>query len=416
MGYRQSISAFSCLLLALGTSCEGPDLEPIGSATAIPAPTGPDSGQPFLSTAADGSVLLSWLERLETGHALRFARLRGETWSIPGTIAESESFFVNWADFPSLIELSDGRMAAHWLARSGTGTYAYDVMLSATAPGGIEWMDPIRPHLDGTETEHGFVSLFEHDGSLAAVWLDGRKFADSAGDTGDARNDGHGAATNEMTVRFTTIGRDGPREDLLIDGRSCDCCQTDVAFTSDGPVVVYRDRSESEIRDIVVSRFRDGRWSVPATVHDDGWEIAGCPVNGPAVAAAERDVVVAWYTAAHDNDRVNVAFSDDAAASFGAPFRVDDGNPLGRVDAMLLEDGTAIVTWLERVPDGARVRARRIAPDGRTSHAVEVGGTSAERPSGFPRMARALDRIVFAWTVPGDPAVIEMASAPLPLR
>lgn len=399
-------SRFPILAIAVA-ACSGgapapvAELAPPGPATALDAPSGPDSGQPFLATGRDGSVLLSWLERWDSVDALRWSRLADGRWSDVGTVAESSSFFVNWADFPSILELSDGRLAAHWLARSGTDKFAYDVMVSVSADGGTSWSAPVLPHRDGTETEHGFVSLFEMAGEPAAVWLDGRNGATSEG--------GEGRGGPSMTVRFAAFGVDGAGPEALIDDRSCDCCQTDVALTSEGPVVVYRDRSADEIRDIVTSRLTDGRWTVPEPVHEDGWEIAGCPVNGPAIAARERAVAVAWYTAARDTARVQVAFSADAAGSFGAPIQIDDGDPVGRVDALLLDDGTALVSWLERVPGGGRVRVRRVAADGRVSAAVEVGGTSAARPSGFPRMARSGNEVVFAWTVPGEPAMIRMA-------
>lgn len=400
----------TAFLVAL-QACAAPDqpagVAPIGPVTPFASPAGPGSGEPFLAPAADGSVLLSWLEPDGDGHAFRFARLRGDAWTAPSTIARSATFFVNWADFPSIIELSDGRLGAHWLARSGPGKFSYDVMISTLEPGADVWSDPVRPHIDGTETEHGFASLFELDGRLAAVWLDGRKNAAAA----SADHTGHGS---EMTVRFAALGPDGPGEGLLVDDRSCDCCQTDVAHTADGPVAVYRDRSRAEIRDIVVTRLIDGRWTEAVPVHSDNWEIPGCPVNGPAIAARGRDAAVAWYTAARDTARVQVAFSTDAATSFGRPVRIDAGDPVGRVDALMLDDGTALVTWLERVTDGARVLAVRVAPDGRVSPTVEVGGTSAGRPAGFPRMTRSGERLFFAWTVPGEPAAIHLATARVP--
>jgi len=382
------------------------DLAPPGPVAGLPAPSGPESGQPFLAPARDGSVLLAWLERRDAGHALRWSRLADGAWSEPATIVESPSFFVNWADFPSILELPDGRLAAHWLARSGANKFAYDVLISVSGPDGASWSEPVRPHRDGTATEHGFVSLFELDGEPAAVWLDGRN--------GALETDATEPGSPSMTVRFAAFDGAVPGEESLVDDRSCDCCQTDVALTDDGPVVAYRDRSADEIRDIVVSRLVAGRWSRPAKVHDDGWEIAGCPVNGPAIAARGRDVVVAWYTAARDTARVQVAFSTDAAGRFGPPIRVDDGDPVGRVDALLLDDGTALVSWLERVPGGGQVRVRRVAADSRASAAVDVGGTSADRPSGFPRMARSGSDVVFAWTIPGQPAVIRMARSALP--
>jgi hypothetical protein len=239
---------------------------------------------------------------------------------------------------------------------------------------------------------------------VAAVWLDGRNFTE----------DGHSTA-NEMTLRYTRVGPDGGLgEEQLLDGRICDCCQTAVALTSRGPVVFYRGRSLDEIRDIWMVRQVDGAWSEPEAVHRDGWEIAACPVNGPAAAAEGERVAVAWFTAAHDTARVNVAFSDDAGARFGAPVRVDGGAPLGRVGVQLLPDGSALVSWLERGRDEqARVQVRRVAADGTPGPTQTVAESTGARSSGFPRMVRSGDRVVFAWTAAGEPSRVRVATAAL---
>ena len=92
-------------------------------------PAAAGSGEPNLAVAPDGRVLLSWIEPAgENQHSLRYAaRPKGGAWSKPETIASGSSWFVNWADFPSLATLPDGTLFAHWLAKSGPGTYAYDV-------------------------------------------------------------------------------------------------------------------------------------------------------------------------------------------------------------------------------------------------------------------------------------------------
>ena len=392
---------------------------PLAPPSEFTSPAGGGSGEPFLVPAAGGGVWLSWLERIDSVHALRVARLDGNGWSEPRTIASSSSFFVNWADFPSVFERADGRLVAHWLARSGAGRYAYDVVTAVSSDGGANWTQPVRPHRDGTASEHGFVSLFPMpDGSVGAVWLDGRQTVsghDATTHDTAAAGDGHEATANRaMSLRFTTLAADGvPGEDVLIDERVCDCCQTDVAATEDGAVLVYRDRSTEEVRDIAVRRLVNGEWSEAAPVHADGWVIPGCPVNGPSVSASGRSVVVAWFTAARDTARVNIAFSTDGGATFGPPFRLDEGDPVGRVDVLLLEDGIALVSWLERTADGAQVRARRVSAAGAMSEPTTVASSSAERASGFPRMALAGDHVVFAWTAPGDPAQVRVARAPL---
>jgi hypothetical protein len=106
---------------------------------------------------------------------------------------------------------------------------------------------------------------------------------------------------------------------------------------------------------------------------------------------------------------VNIAFSSDAGASFGPPARIDLGNPIGRVDALMLDDGNALVTWLERGESATHVLARRVTPGGVLSTPTTIGESSDARPSGFPRMALAGDRVVYAWTVPGERARIQVA-------
>jgi hypothetical protein len=380
------------LLLHLLAAC-GPGALAVPEPRELDIPAAAGAGQPFVTRWGDG-VVASWVEPDGTGHALRFARWDGGGWSDARTIARGDDWFVNWADFPSVLALSDLDLAAHWLQRSGPGTYAYDVMLTRSTDGGDSWSAPVRPHRDGTQTEHGFATLFPHDGGVGVVWLDGRMYVGGA----------HGDSTGEMGVRFTTIpatGEAGP--DILLDGRACDCCQTAVALTDGGPVVFYRDRSPDEVRDIAVTRLAGGGWTPPAPVHADGWVIGGCPVNGPAADADGAAVAVAWFTAAGEAPRVQVAFSADGGATFGPPVRVDDGDAVGRVDLLLMPAGRAFVVWLENVPDGAELRGRLVATDGTAGRSRRLAATSAVRASGFPRMARTADDVVLLWTEPGDP-------------
>ena len=90
----------------------------------LPAPAGRGSGQPNLAVAPDGRLYLSWIEPLGEGRfSLRFALKEGEGWSAPRVIAEGANWFVNWADFPSMVALPDGSLAAHWLVKSGSETF-----------------------------------------------------------------------------------------------------------------------------------------------------------------------------------------------------------------------------------------------------------------------------------------------------
>lgn len=382
------------------------------SAAPIPAPAAANSAEPNLATGPDG-IYLTWLERTaEARYALRFARWDGTEWSEPRQVMERTGLFVNWADFPSMAVMADGTLAAHWLQRSGPGPYAYDVRIALSRDGGASWSDDIVPHRDGVQTEHGFVSLFPVGDGLSAVWLDGREMPDGG----------------PMALRSTTISRDGELgEEVVLDPMVCDCCQTGAAVATSGPVVVYRGRTDGEIRDILVTRFADGEWSTPRTVHDDRWMIPGCPVNGPAIAADGDRVVVAWFTGAPDRGagaptradvrrmgeegRVLAAVSLDGGASFAEPVRIDDGEAMGRVGVVMLDHGDALVTWLERTDDAAEIRLRRVGASGQTGPSRALAATAAARASGFPRVARYGDDILFAWTETGETPAVRTAIA-----
>jgi hypothetical protein len=132
-------------------------------------------------------------------------------------------------------------------------------------------------------------------------------------------------------------------------------------------------------------------------------------VNGPALASRGDRVAIAWFTAANNEGRVYAAFSSDGGASFGAPQRVDEGNPEGRVDIVLLEDGSAIVQWIERLEPGAEVRMRRVAAGQEKMPATRVATITSDRASGYPRLVVAGRELVFAWTA----KQVKTAVAPL---
>jgi len=359
----------------------------------LSATIGVGGAEPFLSTGRDGSLLLSWLESNEVAKtaALKVARFSSGRWSAPSVVVSRGDLFVNWADFPSVIEATDRTLFAHWLQKSGSGTYAYDVMLARSRDGGATWSEAARLNDDSVQGEHGFVSLTAHPTNpvVSAVWLDGRNMTEGEG------HEGHG----DMTLRFANIASDGRVSDAAeLDARTCECCTTGMAWTESGPLVAYRDRSSDEIRDISLVQKRGEAWTPPRPLHADGWKIQGCPVNGPQVDARGRDVAVGWFTAAGDKPQVHVAFSSDSGASFGKPVRIDAGHATGRVDLVLLSDGRALVTWIDGAGSDAAIVARTVAPDGAMGALIMVARSSTARGAGFPRAALAGDGLYVAWT------------------
>ena len=394
--------AFVALVLAVGGAAAARAMstevaEAPFVVTPLASPAGPGSGQPQLSVS-DRGVLLSWIERAGRTATLKFAERTREGWTTPRQVASGDDWFVNWADVPSVVRLADGTLAAHWLQKSAAETYAYDVRLSHSKDDGRTWAASVLPHHDGTKTEHGFATLFQMPGAgLGLVWLDGRDMRSAKG------HEDHAGAGGTMSVRFAAFDREWRQaSELAVDLRVCECCPTAAAVTADGPIVAYRDRSDTEVRDIHVSRLESGAWSRGVPVHADNWTIPACPVNGPALSARGRDVALSWFTVKQDVGQAFVAFSRDAGRTFGTPVRVDESGTLGRVDVDLLPDGSALATWVAFADQRAQFRARRVSPDGRVSDAVTIAGVAGTRASGYPRLARHGDTLLFAWTEASD--------------
>jgi len=352
-------------------------------------------------------VLLSWLETDNDEPALKFAERTATGWTPPVKVASGEDWFITEADTPSVLRLSNGTLVADWMQSSSDEFEASNLRLSYSKDDGKTWSKTFLPHHDGTITQHAFATLFElANGNLGVVWLDGRL---------TVKDREHGP----MTLRYGAYNAQWAQvSDRGIDVKVCDCCTTSVAMTADGPIAVYRNRTDDEIRDIYVTRYENGGWTAGKTVHDDGWSIHACPVNGPSISANGRNVAVAWFVAKNDQGQAFAAFSNDAGRTWGQQIRLDDAASLGKVEIEMLDDGSAVAAWMEFANQRSQFRVRRIEASGAKSAPVTVAGAAGTgRAGGVPRMARSGSELVFAWVdTPENGGIggVKTATAALP--
>ena len=393
------------IVLVLLAGCWGADAPNVFSPITVPIPGGEQAAGPRLSGGSGRPLILSWMEPDGTGTTLWYSTFRNDSWGPPHAVVSGKNMFVNWADLPSVTALGDDHWVAHWLEMAGSLTYSYHVVMAQSFDAGDSWSGPVKPHTDRTPTEHGFVSIYPYEDKVAAIWLDGRKTGGGHG--GDPKAAG-------MTLRSAVIDADNALyEEQEIDSLICDCCQTDVAVTSDGPVAVYRDRTVEEIRDIYVARHVDGRWQAGEALHDDNWQIAGCPVNGPAIASRGADVAAAWFSVPDEGPTVQIRFSRDSVATFGPAMQLATESALGHVDVVMLGDGSAVVSWLQASAAGrGNLVIRRVTPAGETGPVLTVADGAPARS--VPQMAIAGDDLVLVWTeANGDAKRLRSARIPI---
>ena len=357
----------------------------------VASPASGTSLEPQMTTSSRG-VLLSWVEQTGKTATLKFAERTADGWTAVRTVASGDDWFLSYADVPMVLRLSNGTLVANYLKSTHAMLEAYDLPIVYSRDDGATWSQPMLPHHDKTQTQHGFASFVELPGNgVGLVWLDGRDIATSTDFAG-----------GNMGVRFASFDAQWKQTaDVAVDAKVCECCQTTAVMTADGMLTAYRDRDDKEIRDISVSRLENGRWTTPVNVHRDNWEIYACPVNGPMLSARGRDVAVAWFTAKGDRGQAWAAFSNDAGRTWGAPIRLDDSESTGRVDIELLDDGTAVASYVEFANQRSQIRLRRIDRNGAKSRPVTLGQGEGGQGSAFPRMARAGNELVFAWVEGG---------------
>jgi hypothetical protein len=355
-------------------------------------------------------LFLSWVSMKNGLAILNYSKYTKDSWQPSEEIISGSDWFVNWADFPQIVE-NKGSILTSFLQKSAEGTYTYDVKLNLYNDSTKTWKRNFILHNDGTQSEHGFVSIKPYVfNSYFVTWLDGRN---TTSDHEDHSEHGSGA----MTLRGAIVFEDGTVSyDTLLDEKVCDCCNTAAAIgPNDELIVAYRDRSVDEVRDISVKRWKaEGGWQPAVTVGNDNWKISGCPVNGPAIDIFENTLGVAWFTATEDEGKVQIAFSENNRETFAEPIRVDAGNATGRVDVVMLSETEAAVLWMEPQGNEEVIQLVKVNANGDLGVPITISKTSPERASGFPQLEKVGNTLYLAWTVTTDGSPkIEMASVSL---
>ena len=348
----------------------------------LKTPATQDSMAPNLCSFGDHFVL-SWIDRKSKGVAsLRFAGWKGKKFGKAKTVVTSKQMFANWADIPSVIEAPSGDLYAHWLKRISSETYAYGIRIVRSTDRGKNWNPMGWLHNDTSPTEHGFVSFIPEGKRVRAFWLDGRSMTKEGG---------------KMMLRTAILDGGKIKEARVLDDDVCTCCPTSAAQITTGPMVVYRDRSPKEIRDIGFTHKKDSGWSKPSTVHTDNWFFPGCPVNGPSIASHGDLVAISRFTVSNNKAQVILRLSKPDKMKFGKEIVLDQNSPVGRCATVSTKDAVFTV-WIGNEGKHTTLQMAQVSPAGKIERRTTLAPIDKNRSSGMPRAVVSGGYLWVTWT------------------
>lgn len=383
------------VIAILVASCSQP--EPNQDFAMMSSLAGKGARLPRLINLPNNELLMSWVAPDGKNTALKFAKLKNGHIIKQGEVAKGANWFINWADFPSVVPITNQFWVSHRLVKqSGGKAYDYDIVLAISNDAGESWRDIGSPHRDKSAAEHGFAAVFSEGDAAGIVWLDGREYFDKKDAAKNPNKSGN------FSLRYARVQQDGSiGAEQVIDSSTCTCCWPSVTVTTAGPIAAWRSRTDAEIRDNNISLYQQGKWSAPKPLGAEGWQIDGCPVNGPAISAQGMHVAAAWFSAQGDRPRVLAAFSKDGGKSFSQPVEVDAASPLGRIALVWRDDNTAVISWVTAANSAgkhASLALRTISIDGEMGEVQRIAEISTGRDTGVPQMAAAEQGVLLAWT------------------
>ncbi|MDB4690987.1 hypothetical protein OAH23_11265 [Verrucomicrobia bacterium] len=348
----------------------------------VEIPTGSDAMAPNLSLMGD-HFALSWINRNE-GEKSRFffTEWNGSSFEIQNLIAASEKMFSNWADIPSIVEAANGDLYAHWLERISSKQYAYGIRITISSDRGKTWSPMGWLHDDESETEHGFVSLIPDGANVRAFWLDGRKMTKPSG---------------KMALHTAILEGNEIKEERTLDQNVCTCCPTSAIQLTDGPMVVYRDRSAEEIRDFSFVTDLEQGWSAPEKIAEDNWLMPGCPVNGASIASSGDLVAISRFTVIQGKPQVILQIYKQEQSDVRKDLVLDKNAPIGRCSTVCTKDAIYTI-WIGKEKKQTVLRMAEVSPNGNVRRQEILCTIDASFSSGMPRSILSGDHVWVSWT------------------
>lgn len=310
---------------------------------------------------------------------------------------------------PPRVAIAGPHVVVVWQSRR---TGQPEVRAARSTDGGRSFAKAVTVHAGGLTGSRGWSSVALAPGGEAHLsWLDTRNGAVPA--TQDPVSAGahqHGGSSTRQDVFHAVWAPEGEPVEAAVTTSVCFCCKTSTAVSRNGvTLVAFRHIYPTNLRDMAVARSTGGNhtFDPPVRVSQDGWELTGCPEDGPALAIDDNNLVhIAWPTiTGPDASRKGIfyAFSSDEGRSFAPRIRLDEGTDVKQAQhpQVAAAGPAAIVVWDEISPAGSRIRARVLTTDGRDDKSPRLSSVVAVTDPGsvtYPSVAATKDGYVVFWT------------------
>ena len=365
------------------------------------------------SLAASGQIVSAVWTAAKDGRSNVYIAMSGDggaTFSVPTRVNDQDGDAGATNEQPPRVVISaSGRQRAVtvlWSKRdTGSTRTRTDIIRMARSTDGGRTFSPARiTHESAFTGARGWQSLtVAPDGSLHAVWLDGRhaeqKIADTAKHTGMEHK---GQPPQE--VYHGTLLPDGRMTETLIASDVCFCCKTAAAVDARGTVyAAWRHIFPGSMRDIAFAKSSDGgrHFSPLVRVSEDKWEINGCPEDGPSIAVDQSGTVhIVWATVISEGEPQKAIFystsRDGKAFAPRARIPTTGNTTPGHPQLVLTTDGAAAIVFDEVVGGVRRVSLARKPRDGAFQSPEILSGAAS---ASFPVIVRAgAADLLVAWT------------------
>lgn len=395
---KRTAACCGFLLALLLSGCAREEARKSEAAPVRVSAQGTEAAEPSVASARDGGAYVAWVEHKGKDADVWLARLDagGKTTGPPARVNPDAGAATAWRGDPPTVGVApDGAVYVGWTARDDAAPHATVLYVSASRDGGRSFGPPSKVNDDTRACVHGMHSLaVAGDGRVHVAWLDERDIVPEEADASKAPSHMH---TESNRVVYFASSADGGRtfsKNVKLAGEVCPCCKTALTVGEDGRVYVgWRQVLAGNFRHIAVASSADGgqTFSQPAIVSDDRWELAGCPVSGPALAAGAGGALrVLWYTAGEaGSPGLYWSESKDGGRTFSQRRALAEAGGRG-TPALLKGEGGALTAVWEGV-DGSTPAAVRAPLDGEGRAAVLAAGGE------LPAAAEAAGRLFIAY-------------------